>query len=61
MRCPLGEDAEYDIGALSDHRPCLVAPGVRLLDEEVRGKPDQKLHAGRDLEASVTPALQRHV
>ena len=58
---PLGEDAEHDIGALSDHRPRLVAPGVRLLDEEVRGKPDQQLHAGSDLEASVTPTLQRHV
>ena len=58
---PLREDSEHDIGALSDHRPCLVAPGVRLLDEEVRGKPDQQLHAGGDLEASVTPTLQRHV
>ena len=58
---PLGEDAEHDIGALSDHTPCLVAPGVRLLDEEVRGEPDQQLHAGGDLEASVTPTLQRHV
>lgn len=60
-RRPLGKDAKYDIGTLSDHRPCLVAPGVRLLDEEVRGKPDQKFHAGRELEASVTPTLQRHV
>lgn len=34
---PLGEDAEHNIGALSDHRPRLVAPGVRLLDKEVRG------------------------
>ena len=58
---PLGEDAEHDVGTLSDHRPCLVAPGIRLLDEEVRGKPDQQLHAGRDLEAPVTPTLQRHV
>lgn len=58
---PLGEDSEHDIGAPSDHRPRLVAPGVRLLDEEVRGKPDQQLHAGRDLEASGTPTLQRHV
>ena len=58
---PLGEDTEHDIGTLSDHRPRIVAPGIRLLDEEVRGKPDQQLHAGRDLEAPVTPMLQRQV
>ena len=58
---PLGEDAEDDVGALSDHTPRLVAPGIRLLDEEIRGKPDQQFHAGGDLETSIASALQRHV
>ena len=58
---PLGEDAEHDVRTLSDHTPRLVAPGVRLLDEEVRGKADQQFHAGSYLELPVSVFLERHV